>query len=85
MRQISRSAAAPVCLCHWRQTGNPARIRQSPIWIALKSNCFPLQTKEAFARLVAVGLVLLLATPPQALAQASSANPTLKPEELDQL
>ena len=44
-----------------------------------------MQTNEAFARLVVVGLILLLAIPPQVLPQASSANPTFKPEELDQL
>ena len=44
-----------------------------------------MHTKEAFARLLAVCLVLLLAIPPQVLAQTSSASPTFRPEELDQL
>ena len=42
-----------------------------------------LQIRDVFTRLVAVGLVLLVITPPQVLAQASNAQPAFQQEELD--
>jgi hypothetical protein len=42
-----------------------------------------LQIRDVFARLVAVGLVLLVITPPQVLARASNAQPAFQQKELD--
>jgi hypothetical protein len=41
-----------------------------------------LQIRDVFARLVAVGLVILMIAPPQALAQASNSQPAFQQEEL---
>jgi hypothetical protein len=44
-----------------------------------------MQMQQAFVRLMAIGLALLMAVPPQALGQESSTEPTFRQEELDQI